>query len=138
MSDKPMSESRRDAIKAMMGGLAAVPLMNLVGMAAAQAKDPEKEKKEKADLPHLDEEKDPTALALEYRHDATVEYKPKPKDGEKEPKAPKVPMAPKGQTCANCMFIQDGAGDWRPCQLFPGKAVSMKGWCASWAKKPGA
>jgi len=123
MSDKPISESRRDALKAMMGGLAAVPLMNLVGVAAAQAEDLEK----------VDEEKDPTALALEYRHDATVEYK---KKGDKEPKAPK---APEDQTCANCQFLQaGGTDDWRPCQLFPGKLVAAKGWCASWMKKQGA
>jgi len=121
MSDKPISGSRRDAIKAMMGGLAVVPLMNLVGVAAAQAKDPEK----------VDEGKDPTALALEYRHDATVEYR---KKGDKEPK---VPMAPKDQTCANCQFIQADIGDWRLCQLFPGKLVSAEGWCASWMKKQG-
>lgn len=129
MSDKPISESRRDAIKAMMGGLAAVPLMNLVGVAAAQAEDPKKEEKT---LPPVDEEKDPTALALEYRHDAAAEYK---KKGDKEPK---VPKAPKDQTCANCQFLQaGGTDDWRPCQLFPGKSVAMKGWCASWAKKLG-
>ncbi len=126
MSDKPTSESRRDAIKAMLGGLATVPLMNLVGVATAQAGDQEEGKK---DLPHVDEEKDPTALALEYRHDATAEYK---KKGEEEPKVPKVP---KDQTCANCQFIQAGTGEWRLCQLFPGKSVSAKGWCASWLKK---
>jgi hypothetical protein len=55
MSDKPMNQSRRDAVKKMMGGLAAVPLMNLVGMAAAQAED----------LPHVTAD-DPTAVALKY------------------------------------------------------------------------
>ena len=57
MSDKPMNKSRRDAVKMMMGGLAAVPLMNLVGMAAAQAED----------LPHVDEATDPTAIALKVQ-----------------------------------------------------------------------
>jgi len=127
MSDEPISESRRDAIKAMMGGLAAVLLMNLAGVATAQAKDPEKEKKE---LPRVDEEKDPTALALEYRHDATAEYKIK--------EDAKVLKAPKDQTCANCQFVQADTGDWRPCQLFPKQAVSAEGWCASWMKKSGA
>jgi len=55
MSDKPMNQSRRDAVKKMMGGLAAVPLMNLVGMATAQAED----------LPHVTAD-DPTAVALKY------------------------------------------------------------------------
>jgi len=116
MSDKPVSESRRGAIKAMMGGLAAVPLMSLVGMTAAQAK----EKKEQEALPRVDEKGDPTATALQYKHKA-------PEDKEKA-----------GQTCATCQFIQADSGEWRPCQLFPGKAVSAEGWCASWMKKQGA
>jgi len=120
MSDKPVSESRRDAIKVMMGGLAAVPLMSLVGMTAAQAKDLEKGKKGKEELPRVDEEKDPTATALQYKHKA-------PEDKEKA-----------GQTCVTCQFIQADSGEWRPCQLFPGKVVSAEGWCASWMKKQGA
>jgi len=123
MSDKSVSESRRDAIKAMMGGLAAVPLMSLVGMTAVQAKDLEKEKKEKKEkeaLLRVDEKGDPTATALQYKHKA-------PEDKEKA-----------GQTCATCQFIQADSGEWRPCQLFPGKAVAAEGWCASWMKKAGA
>jgi len=112
MSDKPVSESRRDAIKAMMGGLAAVPLMNLAGMAPAQAKDPEI-------LPRVDEKADPTAIALQYKHEAPDEKKEA------------------GQICSTCQFIQADAGEWLPCQLFPGKVVSGKGWCASWMKKSG-
>lgn len=61
MSDKPMNESRRDAVKKMIGGLAAVPLMNLVGMAAAQAED----------LPHVTAD-DPTAVALKYVDTSTT------------------------------------------------------------------
>jgi len=112
MSDKPVNESRRGAIKAMVGGLAATPLMNLVGLTAAQAEDAKK------DLPRLDV-KDPTAKALQYTHEA-------PADKEKVK-----------QTCSTCQFIQVGTGEWRLCQLFPGKVVSTKGWCASWMKKPG-
>jgi len=119
MSDKPMNKSRRDAVKMMMGGLAAVPLMNLVGMAAAQAED----------LPHVDEATDPTAIALKYKHDAAASER----DAVARPGKPAAE-----QNCANCQFVQGDTGDWRPCQLFPGKAVAAAGWCASWTLKAGA
>ena len=119
MPDKPMNKSRRDAVKMMMGGLAAVPLMNLVGMAAAQADD----------LPHVDEAADPTAIALKYKHDAAASER----DAVARPGKPAAE-----QNCANCQFVQSDAGDWRPCQLFPGKAVAAAGWCASWTLKAGA
>lgn len=110
MSDKSIDKGRRGTIKLMMGGLATVPLMNLVGMAAAQAEG----------MPKVDEKTDPTATALQYKHEAPDEKK----------KA--------GQTCATCQFVQAGEGDWLPCQLFPGKSVKATGWCASWALKAGA
>ena len=116
MSDKPMNKSRRDAVKLMLGGLAAVPVMNLVGMAKAYAED----------LPHVDEAADPTAMALQYKHDAT-----------QASRADKAGVAAADQTCANCQFVQADAGEWRPCQLFPGKAVNENGWCASWNLKQG-
>ncbi len=40
-----------------------------------------------------------------------------------------------GSACANCNFFQGGATAYGPCQLFPGKAVNAKGWCAGYAKK---
>jgi hypothetical protein len=112
-----MNKSRRDAVKMMMGGLAAVPLMNLVGMAAAQAED----------LPHVTAD-DPTAVALKYVENAADADRA----GAARPGAP-----PEEQNCANCQFIQAAEGDWRPCQLFPGKAVAAAGWCASWTLKAG-
>ena len=66
MSDKPMSKSRRDAVKLMLGGVAAVPLINLVGVCGAHA----------ADLPHVDAKTDPTAIALKYTDDATTATRP--------------------------------------------------------------
>ncbi len=123
MSDKPINESRRGAVKAMLGGLAAVPLMNLVGMPAAQAEG----------LPQVDEAKDPTAIALKYKHDATAAERVDAKGEAVRPGKP-----PEEQTCANCQFIQADEGDWRPCQLFPGKLVKAEGWCASWTLKAGA
>jgi hypothetical protein len=40
-----------------------------------------------------------------------------------------------GDTCANCQFYSGGATGFGPCQLFPGKSVSAKGWCVSHAQK---
>ena len=53
MADSSIKKSRRDVVRLMLGGLASVPLVNLVGWAAAEAQD----------LPHLTED-DPTAKAL--------------------------------------------------------------------------
>ena len=48
-------------------------------------------------------------------------------------KAPAPHVA--GQDCSNCNFYQGAATGFGPCQLFPGKAVNAKGWCAGYAKK---
>ena len=75
------------------------------------------------DLPQLTED-DPMALAMKYTHDAsTVDA------------AARANPAP-DQTCANCALIQGADGEtWRPCQIFPGKAVNAAGWCSVWAPK---
>ena len=75
-----------------------------------------------AELPHLDP-KDPTAAALGYVEDTA------------KANAAKYPNHKPDQACANCNLIQGATGDWRPCSLFAGKAVSAKGWCAAWVKK---
>lgn len=113
MSDHPIDTSRRHALRLMLGGLAAVPLANLVGAAVAQA----------ADLPHLSED-DPAAMGLQYKHDAS-----------EAPRTDKPGAKASEQFCHNCQFIQADSGEWRPCQLFPGKAVNADGWCAAWAAK---
>ncbi|TVQ91991.1 MAG: iron permease [Chromatiaceae bacterium] len=118
MSDKPMNKSRRDAVKVMVGGLAAVPLMNLIGIARAQADE----------LPHVDPATDPTAQALKYNHEATEADRA----GAARPGLP-----PEEQFCKNCQFVLAEEGEWRPCSLFPGKAVHETGWCASWTLKAG-
>jgi hypothetical protein len=118
MSEKPMNKSRRNAMKVMLGGLATVPLMNLVGMAAAQAEE----------LPHVDPATDPTAQALKYSQDATQADRAA---------AARPGKPPEEQHCANCQFVLADAGEWRPCSLFPGKAVNQNGWCASWTLKAG-
>lgn len=78
-----------------------------------------------SDLPKLDPN-DPTAKALVYVHDAADVDTSNPLAARYEP----------GQTCANCVQIQSDEGDWRPCGIFPGKAVSANGWCSVWAAKP--
>jgi hypothetical protein len=118
MSEKQMNKSRRNAMKVMLGGLATVPLMNLVGIAAAQAED----------LPHVDPATDPTAQALKYVADATQADRAA---------AARPGKPPEEQHCANCQFVLADAGEWRPCSLFPGKAVNENGWCASWTLKAG-
>ena len=76
------------------------------------------------DLPHLDLE-DPVAKALKYVHDASTAERPD-----------KQGVAGAQQNCSNCQFVQGADGDaWRPCMLFPGKAVNANGWCANWTKK---
>jgi High potential iron-sulfur protein len=73
-----------------------------------------------AEPPHLDI-KDPAAIAVGYVENA----------GQVDPK--KYPAYIKGSTCENCLLLQGTAGNYRPCNLFPGKAVSVSGWCSGWA-----
>lgn len=75
------------------------------------------------DLPHLTED-DPMAQAMKYTNDASTV----------DPATRNNP-APE-QSCANCALVQGNDGDaWRPCQIFPGKAVNASGWCSVWAPK---
>ena len=75
------------------------------------------------DLPHLSPD-DPMAAAMKYTHDASTV----------DPATRNNPAA--DQNCANCALIQGSDGDeWRPCQIFPGKAVAANGWCSVWAPK---
>jgi hypothetical protein len=72
------------------------------------------------DLPHVAAD-DPLAANLQYVEDASTSAAPSYKAG---------------STCANCALIQGTDGDaYRPCAIFPGKTVSAKGWCISWAPK---
>ena len=75
------------------------------------------------DLPKLSED-DPQAKGLRYVHDAsTIDPASRPNPAEV-------------QNCANCALIQGNDGDaWRPCSIFPGKAVAANGWCSVWAPK---
>ena len=73
-------------------------------------------------LPHI-AANDPAALALHYTDDASRI------DSAKDPGH----MA--GATCANCKLYQGGDAASGPCQLYPGKSVSSKGWCMGYQKK---
>jgi hypothetical protein len=70
------------------------------------------------------DEKDPQAVGLAYKADAT-----------KVDKA-KNPKYAAGNNCANCALYQAKAGAAAGgCPLFAGKQVSAKAWCSAWAKK---
>lgn len=76
-----------------------------------------------AAAPHL-AETDPTAKALGYVEDASKVDKSK------------FPAYKPGAHCATCNFFQGKAADaYAPCQIFPGKQVASKGWCASHSPK---
>jgi hypothetical protein len=75
-----------------------------------------------SDLPQLSED-DPMAKAMKYTHDGSTV----------DPSTRNNPAA--DQSCSNCALIQGDEGDWRPCQIFPGKAVNAAGWCSVWAPK---
>jgi len=104
---------RRRALLSGTALLACIPLARLLPRAQA------------AELPHLAED-DPTAMALKYHQDATA-----------APRSDKENTAAADQFCHNCRFVQADAGDWRPCQLFPGKSVNTNGWCSSWMPRSG-
>jgi len=74
-----------------------------------------------AEAPRLDV-KDPAATALGYVENVNrLDTK-------------KYPEFVPGSSCENCLQLQGVAGNnYRPCGLFPGKLVSVSGWCKSWA-----
>jgi len=104
---------RRRTLLGALAAVASVPLANLVMSARLEAEE----------LPHLSKD-DPTAKALNYHNDASA-----------APRVDKPGTPAAEQFCHNCRFIQSDSGDWRPCQIFPGKAVNANGWCSSWTKQ---
>ena len=111
MSRRMQNPARRTLLRAAVAA-ALVPLARGLPVARADS------------LPQLSES-DPAAKALKYHHDATAVQRTD---------KPGTPAAE--QFCHNCRFIQSESGEWRPCQIFPGKAVNANGWCVSWAAKP--
>jgi len=106
------AESRRRFLKLAAGAAAAAAAL-AVGSLPRLAR--------AADAPHV-AESDPTAKALGYVEDAGTTKDPKHKAGD---------------VCANCQFYSGASSGFGPCQLFPGKAVSAKGWCVSHTPKKG-
>ena len=102
--------SRRGFVKGALGVVAAVPLANVLRGRDAIAQ---------SDLPKLSED-DPQAAALGYKHNAAD-----------------AANAGEGQNCSNCQLYNGGDADWGPCSIFPGKAVSAEGWCATWVQRAG-
>jgi High potential iron-sulfur protein len=94
-------------------------LLKSLATAAAAAAFFRSDKSRAAGLPHLDA-KDPSAVALGYVENAT------------QVDAKKYPTFVKGSRCDNCLLLQGSGGDYRPCNLFPGKLVSASGWCSGW------
>ena len=76
-----------------------------------------------ADLPLVDEA-DAQAKALGYVADASMADKAK------------FTNFVEGSICATCALYQGAADGVGPCAIFPGKAVTAKGWCSAFAKKP--
>jgi len=74
------------------------------------------------DLPHL-EPGDPVAKALNYTEDASTVAEAG------------FPAHQPGQACVNCNLYSGKPDGFGPCQLFPGKAVTAKGWCSGWTKE---
>lgn len=108
MSNESEIESRRRFLKVAAGTAAAAVVMGGLPQVAHSA-----------DLPAL-KESDPMAKALSYVEDHTKTTNPKYK---------------KGDDCTNCQFYSGGPTGRGPCQLFPGKSVNAKGWCAGHAPK---
>ncbi|HEY6940526.1 high-potential iron-sulfur protein [Dokdonella sp.] len=112
MSDPAESQGRRRFLKIAVVGAAIAPVAAGLLPRVARAQD---------SAPHLDPN-DPTAKALAYTEDAST--------------AKGNPTYKEGSTCAGCNFYKGHTEmTYGPCDLFPGKVVSAKGWCASWTKK---
>ena len=100
--------NRRTLIKSLAAATAAVAILP-------------SRRSESAELPHLDL-KDPAAVAMGYVEDAS------------RVDAKRYPVYVKGSNCENCLLLQGAAGAaYRPCQLFAGKSVSVRGWCSGWS-----
>ncbi|MEM1262607.1 MAG: high-potential iron-sulfur protein [Pseudomonadota bacterium] len=105
--------TRRDLLAGSAATVAAIPL-SAIALRSAYAQD----------LAELTGD-DPAAQALGYVADAASIA-----DGaEATFKA--------GSNCANCQLYTGGDAEQGPCSIFPGKAVSAKGWCRTWVQKAG-
>ncbi len=109
MTDNNFRNDRRRLLRGALMGIAAAPVtyMSLRGSNALAQ-----------DLPVLSED-DPTAIALNYVHDATD----------------KDDMRQSDAICANCrLYLGDSNAEWGGCTAFPGKSVNVNGWCSAWVR----
>jgi len=113
MSDQKPNDSRRRFLKLNAMTLATLPVTALVlgGTVSRKAF--------AADAERLSES-DPQAKALHYVKDASQSNQRQAAD----------------HFCHNCLHFQGKSGDdWGPCNIFGGRLVHRKGWCAAWAKQ---
>jgi hypothetical protein len=96
-------------------------LLKTFGVAAAVSALLPPRQLQAAELPRLDV-KDPAAQKLGYVENASqIDLK-------------KYPGYVKDSNCENCLLLQGTTGaHYRPCSLFPGKLVSIDGWCSGWS-----
>lgn len=110
MSDPANSQARRRFLKIAVVGAAIAPVAANLLPRVARAADP-----------HVDP-KDQTAQALGYTEDAAT--------------AKGDPSYKADSSCVSCNFFKGHSEmAYAPCDLFPGKEVSSKGWCRSWTAK---
>jgi len=113
MNRKPGNITRRSVLVTAVAAITGTQFVQSIFSSQASA----------ATLLHLSED-DPAAKALKYHHAAA-----------EAPRVDKAGTSAEKQFCHNCRFIQADDGTWRPCQIFPSKAVNENGWCASWMAK---
>ena len=107
-NDEARNMNRRNVVKTLLLGAGSTALLSRPASGAQAAS-------------RLDV-KDPAAVAQGYTQDA----------GQVDPK--QYPTFVKGSSCENCLLLQGTAGPaYRPCDLFQGKLVAVKGWCKGWA-----
>ena len=111
--NNPQFPDRRRAASLILRTAILLPFAGLLKIRTAYAED----------LPHI-KPTDPLAVALKYVDDASQAERPE-----------KSGVPGEQQNCLNCFFVQGDEGQWRPCSLFPGKAVNMNGWCQNWMPK---
>jgi hypothetical protein len=107
MTERNFQNDRRRLLRGALMGIAVAPLA-YVSVRGSNAL--------AQDMPKLSED-DPTAIALNYVHDAST------KDDMREANA----------VCSNCsLYLGESGEAWGGCTAFPNKLVNANGWCISW------
>jgi hypothetical protein len=113
MNRKPGNVTRRSVLVTAVAAITGTQFVQSIFSSQASA----------ATLLRVSED-DPAAKALKYHHAAA-----------EAPRVDKAGTPAEKQFCHNCRFIQADDGTWRPCQIFPSRAVNENGWCTSWMAK---